>query len=169
MALSLRGRLLTAYAIVIATALVIMTVMATDEQHRWLIALQQDGLERTAAQTVAALGTRIATAGEQAPGLADSLGRALGCRVTLIDSGGWVRGDSEVDPAALAQVENHAHRPEVRAALAGHVGRAREASREAGGDRRLAGGHHAGHEPDPGFVEHRLARDSRGRRARQSG
>ena len=129
MAMSLRGRLFTAYAIVVATALAIMTLMATQEQHRWLISLQQEGLERTATQAVAALGHRIAAAGDQAPNLADSLAHALGCRVTLIDRAGWVRGDSEVAHQGLAAVENHSQRPEVKAALAGRVGRASRMSR----------------------------------------
>jgi two-component system phosphate regulon sensor histidine kinase PhoR len=43
-------------------------------------------------------------------------------RVTVIDADGTVRGDSELPAAALASVENHAGRPEVRAALSGHVG-----------------------------------------------
>jgi two-component system phosphate regulon sensor histidine kinase PhoR len=132
MAVSLRGRLLFAYAIVIVVALATMVLMATHEQHRWLIALQQDGLERNARQTVVAMGGELAAAGERATDLADSLGRALGCRVTLIDRAGWVRGDSEVAHEALGAVENHARRPEVKAALAGQVGRASRRSRTIG-------------------------------------
>jgi two-component system phosphate regulon sensor histidine kinase PhoR len=44
-------------------------------------------------------------------------------RVTLIAADGRVLGDSDIAPAALSAVENHAGRPEVRAALAGRVGR----------------------------------------------
>ena len=44
-------------------------------------------------------------------------------RITLIAADGRVLGDSEVPTASLPQVENHAGRPEVRAALAGRVGR----------------------------------------------
>jgi two-component system phosphate regulon sensor histidine kinase PhoR len=51
-----------------------------------------------------------------------SIGRATGMRVTLIDASGAVVADSEVSPDRLAGVENHAHRPEVAAALAGRVG-----------------------------------------------
>ncbi len=43
-------------------------------------------------------------------------------RVTLIAPDGRVVADSEVAPADLSHVENHAARTEVRAALAGHVG-----------------------------------------------
>jgi two-component system phosphate regulon sensor histidine kinase PhoR len=43
-------------------------------------------------------------------------------RVTVIGADGTVLGDSRVPPAELRRVENHAGRPEVRAALAGRVG-----------------------------------------------
>src|SRR3989454_1848197 len=46
-----------------------------------------------------------------------------GSRITLMALDGRVLGDSDVLTAVLPQVENHAGRPEVRAALAGHVGR----------------------------------------------
>jgi len=46
-----------------------------------------------------------------------------GARITLIALDGRVLGDSEVPVASLPQVENHAGRPEVRAALAGSIGR----------------------------------------------
>jgi two-component system phosphate regulon sensor histidine kinase PhoR len=49
--------------------------------------------------------------------------RGSGMRMTLIDAGGAVVADSEVSAEGLAEVENHAHRPEVAAALAGAVGR----------------------------------------------
>ena len=57
------------------------------------------------------------------PEIARSAGQQLGRRVTLIDPTGRVRGDAEFDRAALAGLENHAGRPEVRAALATGVGR----------------------------------------------
>ena len=132
MAMSLRGRLLAAYAVVIVAALAIMTLMASQEQHRWLIDRQQDGLERGATRAAAALAGTLRAAPGRAPELADSLGRSLDCRATIIDREGRVRGDSEVAPRSLAAVENHAGRPEVRAALAGRVGRASRASRTVG-------------------------------------
>ncbi len=45
-------------------------------------------------------------------------------RVTIIGGDGKVLGDSELDAEGLRRVENHGGRPEVRAALAGQVGRA---------------------------------------------
>jgi two-component system phosphate regulon sensor histidine kinase PhoR len=57
---------------------------------------------------------------------ADSLGRILGARVTFIAADGRVLGDSELDAAGIASVENHGAREEVVAALKtgeGHAAR----------------------------------------------
>jgi signal transduction histidine kinase len=62
------------------------------------------------------------------PEIAHTAGQQLGRRVTLIDPTGRVRGDAEFDRAALAALENHAGRPEVRAALEAGVGRAERVS-----------------------------------------
>jgi two-component system phosphate regulon sensor histidine kinase PhoR len=51
--------------------------------------------------------------------LAKTLGRQIHSRVTLIAADGTVLGDSEHDPATM---DNHATRPEVRAALSGGLG-----------------------------------------------
>ncbi len=51
------------------------------------------------------------------PEFAALAGARLGRRVTLIDSEGHVRGDTEFDRASLAHLENHRTRPEVRAVL----------------------------------------------------
>jgi len=54
--------------------------------------------------------------------LADRAGEQAGARVTLVAADGSVVGDSQVPLERLAQVENHAGRPELRAALAGRIG-----------------------------------------------
>src|SRR5262249_29647719 len=46
-----------------------------------------------------------------------------GLRLPGIAPDGVVRGDSDIAPGALARLENHRDRPEVRAAFAGRVGR----------------------------------------------
>ena len=58
-----------------------------------------------------------------ADALADRLGKDLAVRFTIVDSTGRVLGDTELDGDALAQVENHATRPEIREALASGQGR----------------------------------------------
>ncbi len=49
--------------------------------------------------------------------LADQIGRSLNLRVTLIRPNGVVIGDSHVKPNELERLENHAGRPEVKAAM----------------------------------------------------
>lgn len=52
------------------------------------------------------------------PGAVRRLAAETGHRITLIDSAGWVKADSDFPPGQVPALENHAHRPEVRAALA---------------------------------------------------
>jgi two-component system phosphate regulon sensor histidine kinase PhoR len=54
--------------------------------------------------------------------LASDLGTRAEARVTIIRKDGKVIGDSDVPLGDLPHVENHAHRPEVEAALAGRRG-----------------------------------------------
>ncbi|RLB08057.1 MAG: PAS domain-containing sensor histidine kinase [Deltaproteobacteria bacterium] len=51
--------------------------------------------------------------------LCKTLGRSASTRITLILPSGEVLGDSEEDPRRM---DNHAHRPEVKKALAGQIG-----------------------------------------------
>ena len=53
-------------------------------------------------------------------------------RITLIDRDGWVRADSDFPPGPLPSIQNHAARPEVRAALAGGHGTASRRSETVG-------------------------------------
>ena len=71
-----------------------------------------------------------ATIGETAfsDSLADALGEASGSRITLVDRTGSVVGDSDIGVDRLPEVENHAERPEVAAALGGSSGSAIRAS-----------------------------------------
>jgi len=54
--------------------------------------------------------------------LAEKYGAELGARVTVIAKDGTVLGDSGRDVEGARRMENHAARPEVRAALAGGIG-----------------------------------------------
>ncbi len=53
---------------------------------------------------------------------ADSLGSSLGARVTIIEPGGRVVGDTAEDGPSLAAMENHGARPEIALARAAGVG-----------------------------------------------
>jgi two-component system phosphate regulon sensor histidine kinase PhoR len=59
---------------------------------------------------------------------ADSIGRLVRARVTFIGADGAVMGDSELTPAEVSTVENHAGRPEVQQAVATGLGIARRHS-----------------------------------------
>jgi two-component system, OmpR family, phosphate regulon sensor histidine kinase PhoR len=66
---------------------------------------------------------RPARPSESAQDFAIRVARSTGARVTLIAPGGRVVGESERGAADLASLENHADRPEVRAAFEGRTGR----------------------------------------------
>ena len=53
---------------------------------------------------------------------ADSLGSSLGARVTIIEPGGRVVGDTAENGASLAAMENHGARPEIELARSAGVG-----------------------------------------------
>jgi two-component system phosphate regulon sensor histidine kinase PhoR len=72
--------------------------------------------------------------GGNADSLADAAGAALGRRVTLIDSTGVVRGDSQFDDDALRNLQNHFTRPEVVGARATGTGTSMRKSPSAGDD-----------------------------------
>lgn len=60
--------------------------------------------------------------------LADRLGRVAAARTTLMALDGVVLGDSDVSLERLPNVENHASRPEMKAALSGQLGVAQRVS-----------------------------------------
>lgn len=51
--------------------------------------------------------------------LCKTIGQSIKTRITVIDPSGLVLGDSKTDPGHM---ENHAHRPEIKAALKGETG-----------------------------------------------
>ncbi len=59
---------------------------------------------------------------------ADALGRLIAARVTFVSPDGTVVGDSELTPAELTTLENHANRPEIQQAGREGIGIARRYS-----------------------------------------
>jgi two-component system, OmpR family, phosphate regulon sensor histidine kinase PhoR len=112
-------------ASLLAAATVLGLTIAADRILRDRLELQTaEGLEREARLVM-----RLVPADSTAwPAIAIQLGTLIGHRVTLIDSTGRVRGDTEFPADALPQLENHAHRPEVMAALASGVGESKRYS-----------------------------------------
>jgi two-component system phosphate regulon sensor histidine kinase PhoR len=115
---SLRLRLFLVHLVVLTCALGLAALFTAQAERVWLIARGDGQLGRIARLAVAEL---PACHGDW-PACADALGHTLDLRVTLIAADGRVVGDSEVSRERLSALENHASRPEVRAALDGHAG-----------------------------------------------
>ncbi len=125
MRLSLRARLLVVPAIVVAGAVTLLTVLEHGAQRRWLVERESDALVRL---TREAARTAQAQAGSWQP-TADSLEARFGLRATVMAADGRVLADSR---ARAREMENHAQRAEVRAALSGGTGLAVRRSRTVG-------------------------------------
>ncbi len=112
-------------------ALALMVVLACGSLASWhfrraLQARAAADLELEAGQLAALLaGAGRPLAKSPADSLCKAFGRGVPARLTVILADGVVIGDSDQDPRFM---ENHAHRPEVSAALRGSTGIARRSS-----------------------------------------
>ena len=127
----LRWRIPLAFVLTTALLAGIVALVSALMLRGLLLERLEDDMARQAHQYAAVLGAAGEPAGLQT-GTADelqSLTQAVGdageVRFTLVAHDGRVLADSEADPATM---ENHADRPEVAQALAGHEGRARRQS-----------------------------------------
>jgi signal transduction histidine kinase len=97
------------YSFVLIVVLVVAILAIVDNRlHTSIAADNENSLEREARF----VGVQWLRGGDP-DSLANAAGRALGRRVTLIDSTGVVVGDSEFDGPALHRLQNHLFRPEV--------------------------------------------------------
>ncbi|MCL4234876.1 MAG: PAS domain-containing protein [Deltaproteobacteria bacterium] len=129
MTLGIRGKLFIvslALMVVVGTASAWILERNLRDALVGQIGIQLTHLARTCVQSVESADGPVDTAA--ADMLADRLGETTGARVTIIDAHGVVLGDSSVALAAIPGVENHATRPEVHEALAGHSGTSRRYS-----------------------------------------
>jgi two-component system, OmpR family, phosphate regulon sensor histidine kinase PhoR len=122
-------KLFLTYLAVIAAVVAALTFGVGTTLRRNLIRMQADDLRRELMLARSLHSTHRATHPDS---VADWLGGVSGRRVTLIARDGTVIGDSEVPDAQLAGLENHGNRPEIRAALAGRLGRAVRVSTSVG-------------------------------------
>ena len=111
-----------ALAVAVATALVSASVRQNLEDR-----IERE-LTRDARMAAETLSHRAAATEMELDAEADALGRILSARVTFIAPDGRVVGDSELTPAQIAQLENHANRPEVLQARQTGIGSARRYS-----------------------------------------
>jgi len=111
---SFRTKIFAASLAVAAAALTLATVIIAWElrrEERNLIEQRLRDQTRLIAELLAQVGTDSDIDAE-----ADRLGTLLNARVTLIAQDGNVLGDSTLDGAALAAIDNHLNRPEVQQA-----------------------------------------------------
>jgi two-component system phosphate regulon sensor histidine kinase PhoR len=126
---SLAQRLLLGSLALLLAFILIIVALSGEQMARPLERLAVDRLARDA--RLVALDWSVA---DDADALADTAGRLLGLRVTLIAPDGRVVGDSEQPREQLGALENHLSREEVRAAIDSGVGWDRRASTSVGRD-----------------------------------
>ena len=125
----LSQRLLAGFLFVLAV-LVVLVVVSIDLRLRERLRAEA----RVELQREARLISGAWLPGSDADSLADVSGALAGHRVTLVDSAGFVVGDSEFDGPALRSLQNHATRPEIAAAFDSGAGSALRASPSTGHD-----------------------------------
>ncbi|MDQ3069455.1 MAG: ATP-binding protein [Acidobacteriota bacterium] len=115
-----------------AIALAVVTVLVSTLERRRLAARIEDDLVARTRLAAELLSSRpiVPTIDLEA----DQLAALTGARVTFLDAGGRVVGDSEVAAPDLPAVETHGDRPEVIEAQLGRIGRAQRYSRTADRD-----------------------------------
>ncbi len=112
-------KLFLTYVVLVAASTVTL-VLASDQALRPRLMREATGeVTRETAYLARAVGT---LRGPALDSLIHQLGRATGHRLTVIDRAGSVIADSDFPEAELSALENHATRPEFRAALAGGTG-----------------------------------------------
>lgn len=109
-------KLLAVFLIVIAATAAVLYVMIG---NAWEASLRAE-IERNLTQKTLLFAHRVETDKTHSlPEIAAQEGQAAGARATIIDASGKVLADSQSNPDTM---ENHAHRKEFMAALAGHTG-----------------------------------------------
>lgn len=116
--MSFAGRLVSGVGIILALTLLILVIAAERSLRHDLESDTIRTLEREARLVREAL-----PADSNAwQATVTRLAIQTGSRITIIDGTGRVRADSDIPTDSLSFLQNHAHRPEVRTALAGHTG-----------------------------------------------
>ena len=130
MKFGIRARLFSVSVAIILAVGTTSAVYLEFELRRWLenrLEKELHGYGSTSAATVETVGGSTNIDGLD--DLADRLGNATGSRITILDRAGRVFGDSELSPAQIEKIDNHADRPEIIAALSDGRGVSRRESK----------------------------------------
>jgi two-component system, OmpR family, phosphate regulon sensor histidine kinase PhoR len=112
-------RLFLSYLTLIVLVVVVLVIGADRQLRTILTDIAAGDLQRETALAAALYDESIEAAPEE---MAARIAEIVGLRTTIIARDGVVLGESDVQELAAAEIENHAARPEVQAALAGEVG-----------------------------------------------
>ncbi len=124
------GRLIAGTVAVLLVTVLALVILADRSLRRELEGDLAGTLTRQAAMVREALPNDSA----QWATVALTLATSAGIRITVIDSNGRVRADTDIPPQDLALTENHLDRPEVRSALERGQGSAKRHSASVGRD-----------------------------------
>ena len=129
MKLGIRGKLFLVSVALISLVVLASGLVLERELASWLQNRLETELKRLATQASVAIDeSRRPDTIDGLDPIADRLGAAIGARVTIVDNAGQVLGDSDLTPEQVATVENHASRPELRAASTTGFGSSRRYS-----------------------------------------
>ena len=112
--MSFATRLVTGTLLVLVLAVAVLLFVAERSLRRDLVGDIECTLESEAGLIREALPPDSLAWGESVRRLAANQGNR---RITLVDSSGRVRADSDFPPGPLPAIENHLDRPEIRAAI----------------------------------------------------
>jgi hypothetical protein len=124
-------RLFLSYLALIGVTVFALTIGVGFTLRRHLVDMVADDLRRELMLAIALHGQAAAVPPDA---FADRLGALSGRRVTLVGRGGRVVGDSDVPASEIPMLEDHSARPEIRAALAGRLGRSVRMSASVGSE-----------------------------------
>lgn len=113
-------RLIPTYLLITLGALLLVGWLATITVHRFYIKNKKADLEIRAKLVKTVLTDNLTSSRHSdLDSLSEGLSKVSLTRITIIDNKGNVLGDSEKDPV---EMENHADRPEYKAAVSGQIG-----------------------------------------------
>ncbi len=118
MKLSFAKKLTASYLFVVAVTLLFTGVFLSHRLQRTFLS----HLEQSLATEAKLIAQVIPSKKSELQGWIQTEGNQIACRITVIGPDGTVRADSERTAEEVRRMDNHAGRPEVRAALASGVG-----------------------------------------------
>ncbi len=118
MKLSFANKLTASYLFVVAVTLLFTGAFLSQRLKKTFLS----HLEQSLATEAKLIEQIIPSKKEDLQGWIQAEGREMGCRITVIGPDGVVAADSERTSDEVKRMDNHAERPEVRAALASGMG-----------------------------------------------